>query len=144
MKKSSYKSKTLVARESRHKQKEKKVANENVVAMLCAGQIAEFNAWRQAYPGIRLNLIGANFSGAHLVGTNFSGMFLMMANFNDANLGKVNFNGADLGAAKFIEANLVETSFIEANLVGANFYKAKGLSSEIQEQILSLLRKSWE
>lgn len=67
----------------------------------------------------RLNLSGADLSGADLTFANLSGV-----NLSDANLSGVNFSSADLsfanlGGAKFYEANL---SF--ANLSGAKLYEA--------------------
>ena len=69
----------------------------------------------------KINLMGANFSGARLYAANFSGANLDRANFSGANLDRANFSGANLYGANFSGANLDMANFSGANLYGANF-----------------------
>ena len=63
----------------------------------------------------RVNLIGANLSGADLIDANLSG-----ANLSYADLIGANLSGADLSGADLIGANLSYADLRGANLSGAN------------------------
>ncbi|WP_293087987.1 pentapeptide repeat-containing protein, partial [Okeania sp. SIO3B5] len=69
-------------------------------------------------------LIGVNLSRADLRGANFSRADLSKANLNGANLNGANFSGADLIEANLIGAYLIEAYLIEANLIGAYLIEA--------------------
>jgi len=72
----------------------------------------------------KVELVGADFSGANLEGVDLSGANLDGANFSKANLRDANFSGASLVGANFFMANLACANLAGANLEGANFQGA--------------------
>ncbi len=105
------------------------MANQEHLEILTKG-VAEWNSWREANPGIRPDLVEADFveadlSGADLGEANLSGADLREANLSGADLSgadlsEADLSGADLSEANLSRANLNGASLIEANLSGAN------------------------
>ncbi len=90
------------------------------------------NEWKSS--STKIDLSGANLSYADLSGADFR-----LADLSGADLRGANLTGADLRGAYLRGANLAET-----NPSMANLHEAKGLSTEMQEKIIQLLRESWE
>ena len=65
---------------------------------------AEITAWREANPGARLCLSGADLSGADLSGANLWGANLSDADLSGANLSDADLSGADLSGADLYAA----------------------------------------
>jgi hypothetical protein len=94
----------------------------------------------------RINLRGANLSGANLRGANLSDADLIGANLSDAdligaNLSKANLIGADLSWAILSKANLSDANLSDANLRGANvkkaiFIDATGITPEQKQDLI--------
>ncbi len=88
---------------------------------------------------LKLELRGANLSGANLKGANLSGAYLKGANLSGAYLSDANLSGANLSGANLSGAKLKGANLSGAKLKGANLSGATELSPE---QIKSA--KFWE
>jgi uncharacterized protein YjbI with pentapeptide repeats len=89
----------------------------------------------------RINLRGANLSGANLRGANLSDADLIGANLSDADLIGANLIGADLSWAILSKANLSDANLSDANLRGANvkkaiFIDATGITPEQKQDLI--------
>lgn len=107
---------------------------EEIVAMLRAGQVAEFNQWRKENPTIPIDLSGVNLQRASLQKANLHG-----ANLSWSNLSEADLTEADLSWSYLTEANLNETEIYKAN-----FRWASGLSVEVREKIIAELKATWQ
>jgi uncharacterized protein YjbI with pentapeptide repeats len=86
----------------------------------------------------KVNLYGADFSGADLYGADLSGANLSWANLSGANLSWANLSGANLYGANLSGANLYG-----ANLYGANLYRVDLDGETLTKPPLSLLNLEW-
>ena len=84
------------------------MANEEHMQRLTQG-VNAWNAWRQEYSEIRIDLSRADFSGVNLSGASFRG----------ASLSEADLSGADLSGARLSETCLSGASFRAASLSGA-------------------------
>lgn len=80
--------------------------------------------WRQANPGVRLELAQAKLGGAKLAGANLEEADLEEANLNNADLNDAKFNdafllGAELNGADLRGADLSDADLSNADLSGA-------------------------
>ena len=121
------------------------------VAIVKQGKAA-IDEWRQANPGQRLDLSGAdlseanlfeaNLSGAELSRANLIGAYLSRADLSEAYLSQANLSGADLigaylSGAYLSQANLSEAYLSQANLSGANLSGAELSRAELIGAYLS-------
>jgi len=95
--------------------------------------VDEWNKWRKKNPEIKIDLFGANLSGANLNLANLSGANLFGANLSGADLGRANLSEADLAAANLSEANFHGTNLSEANFYGANLREANLIRANLIE-----------
>jgi hypothetical protein len=70
--------------------------------------------------GVKINMSGADLSGASLSGANLSGASLSGANLSGANLSYTSLSGANLSGASLSGASLSGASLSGASLSGAN------------------------
>jgi len=110
------------------------MANPEHVAVVRKGKdaIAE---WRQANPGVQLDLLRADLKGANLAGTDLSaanlfGASLVMADLTRANLSRADLSDtnslwADLTRARLMSADLRWAHLNQADLTAANLSRAK-------------------
>jgi hypothetical protein len=103
------------------------MANPEHLEILKQG-VEKWNEWRNEYPDIKPDLIGANLIDANLNGAN-----LGRANLNGANLHGANLSRANIGKANLSGVNLSCTNLSEADLggarVGRTFFSDTDLSS---------------
>jgi hypothetical protein len=100
------------------------MAKEEQVKLL-KKSVKGWNAWRQEYPKVHIdlsmaNLPKANLSDANLIGANLSKANLSYANLFEANLFGGNLSKADLSKANLAAANLIGANLSEADLAGAD------------------------
>ena len=117
------------------------MADEQQLALLKQG-VDAWNHWRQQFPEIQPNLIGAdlqgsdlgavNFARANLHQVNLSGANLMGADLWQANLGGANLSGAYLSETDFSEADLTEADLSEAYLFEANLSRVNLNGANLQ------------
>ena len=117
------------------------MANQEQLARL-KRSVKQWNRWRKKNPGIEIDLIEANFSGADLSEANFRGADLRGTNLRGAKLIEAIFSGADLRGAKLIEAKLYQANlsgaiFSGANLSGAIFSGANLSEAKLYQANLS-------
>src|SRR5450755_4027499 len=91
------------------------MANQKLVDLLKQG-VEQWNQWRQEYPRIPLDLIGANLYKANLSKADLGGANLYKANLSKADLSKADLNNANLGGATLSRANLSGAELIKADL----------------------------
>ena len=89
------------------------------------------NEWRLQNPDVRLNLIGANFSGLDLSGVSLHEAILCRANLCGTKLQDVDFGGAFLVRAKLTGANLEESNLSDADLSEATLTGANLIDVEL-------------
>ena len=71
------------------------MADQTQLDLLKAG-VEGWNAWREANPGVEVDLRGATLHGANLRGANLRGAILRFALLGGANLSGADFSGANL------------------------------------------------
>lgn len=87
---------------------------------LIASGVYAWNAWRvNGRPGERIDLVGADLSGAALAHANLSAVDLSAANLADADLRRANLSDAILRETNFANADLVGARLAGAQLHGA-------------------------
>ena len=74
--------------------------------------VEAWNAWRDVYPDVKIDLLGADL--------------------NSANLGKANLCKAELGKAKLRGADLIRVDLIEANLRAADLRGANLMTADLR------------
>ena len=119
------------------------------------------NAWKQAFPGQRFQLQGADLSGLSLQGVELSGADLSKANLQCADLRDANLEGArlcranlagailsfaclkraelfaaDLSGAILLSTRLEKAGLQRANLAGADLSEAKLTSADLTQSNL--------
>ncbi len=92
--------------------------------------VEAWNAWRKENPEVKIDLSGADLSGASLFRVDLSGADLIGGNLSDSYLGNADFSGANLAYANLSRAmltaaNLGGADLRVANLSGAEFEYAK-------------------
>lgn len=121
----------------------KELTKEEMVAMLQAGKVDEWNDWRKRNPKLqiylaeedlcRLGLYDINFSGVCFDNANLSGTHFWRADLTGANFSEANLSGADFFEANLSEANLQAANLDGADLTGANLSGADLSLAEIGE-----------
>ena len=119
------------------------MADEKLVARIKeVGGKQAVEEWKSA--GKKIDLAWANLSETNLREADFYCASLYCANLYESYLSGVDFRRADLRKANLSGADLRGANLFKAKLFGVNFTAAKGLSEEMKEKILNLLRESWE
>jgi Pentapeptide repeats (8 copies) len=95
---------------------------EQVETLLQGG--SAWNAWREAHPAIRPDLVGADLQEANLGRADLHEANLHKADLVGAYLFKANLHGADLSGADLFKANLHEADLHDADLHGARLVEA--------------------
>ena len=113
------------------------MTKKELIELLQAGKVDEFDKFRKENPDVEIDLSGAdledanlyrvNLEDAHLEGTN-----LHSANFCRANLSGAGLNGADLTNAFLLGACLNGASLCNADLEGANLSEAKFKCADLE------------
>jgi len=99
------------------------MANKRHLTKLKEG-VGAWNIWRSKNPDVRLNLFGADLSGAILSKADLSNADLVAANLNGANLSEANLRRAELDEADLSRADLGDADLTRAKLDGANLSEA--------------------
>jgi uncharacterized protein YjbI with pentapeptide repeats len=86
--------------------------------------IEAWNAWREAYPEVLVDLSGADLRGAVLGCPDFVGLDLSTERLQLANLNGANLSEADLEDATLTSADLAGATLQLADLNGANLSRA--------------------
>jgi uncharacterized protein YjbI with pentapeptide repeats len=94
------------------------VADEKQLAILRRG-VEEWNAWREANPTARIDLVGADFADAKLPKVNLRRANLALSRFEGADLRRAILLDATLDGALFDKANLERSVFTGSELGGA-------------------------
>ena len=102
------------------------MTKDEMVTMLGAGKVEEWNEWRDE------NI----FKAVDLYGTNLSGVNLSGANLSEANLARANLSGADLSGANLSLAELILANLREVNLSGTNLGGANLSDANLSGAIL--------
>ncbi len=100
------------------------MANEQHVALLKSG-VSVWNKSREANPGDRVDLSGADLRGAKLLLANLRNADLQLANLSGAQLFMADLRGADLSQGDLSNAELSMANLSEANLMMAVMRGAK-------------------
>jgi uncharacterized protein YjbI with pentapeptide repeats len=95
------------------------IPREDLIKLLKAGRVEEFNARLANSSFSRLDLQLIDLSGANLSGASLKKAYLKGADLSGANL-----SGANLSGASLTEADLTEADLTEADLTGANLREA--------------------
>ncbi|MDP2727159.1 MAG: toll/interleukin-1 receptor domain-containing protein [Dehalococcoidia bacterium] len=95
------------------------MANPEHVAVVRQGKEAT-DEWRKAHPGERLDLSGADLSGANLMDADLRRADLIVANLGRADLTWAHLSRADLFGADLTGADLTGANLIRADLTAAN------------------------
>jgi len=111
------------------------MADEEHLAVLRQG-VRAWNAWRQANPGLRPNLSGANLDGADLSQaklhwTNLYGASLQGTVLNDADLIRAELTAANANGAKFTRADFRGALFTSPNSEPARTFGANLSSADL-------------
>jgi uncharacterized protein YjbI with pentapeptide repeats len=111
------------------------MADEEHLAVLRQG-VRAWNAWRQANPGLRPNLSGANLDGADLSQaklhwTNLYGASLRGTVLNDAELIRAELTAANASSAKFARADFRGALFTSPNSESARTFGANLSSANL-------------
>jgi uncharacterized protein YjbI with pentapeptide repeats len=112
-----------------------------LLGMLYDGSKEDWNAYRAAHSGIRLDLREADLVGRDLTNYDFSECDLMDARFCHSNLTAVSFERACLRGADFSGVPDAKLAMVIWKSVDA--HGAKGLTFEAREKILNDLCASW-
>jgi uncharacterized protein YjbI with pentapeptide repeats len=99
------------------------VANQKQLDSLKQG-VEVWNQWRQEYPAVEVDLIGANLGISNLSNANFSSTNLIGADLTGADLKDANLIGANLGISKLSDADLSGADLSDAIFVGADLSRA--------------------
>lgn len=99
------------------------MANDEHVSLL-SQDVAAWNAWREANPGVRADLLGAKLAEAKLAEANLAGADLQGANLTGAYLAGANLQGANLQGANLRDAVLEHTIFADLDLSGVTGLEA--------------------
>jgi uncharacterized protein YjbI with pentapeptide repeats len=83
-----------------------------------------WNKRRQANPGAKIYLAGADLTGADLNGADLHAANLLGANLNGVDLSGDDLHGADLSRANLKRANLSSANLNRAKFTGAKLYRA--------------------
>jgi TIR domain/Pentapeptide repeats (8 copies) len=100
------------------------MANEAHLARLKQG-VAAWNRWREVNPGIKPDLVEADFMKADLYGADLCGANFFQADLHGANLREADLSEASLGRANLEQADLSGVDLGGANLWEANLHRAK-------------------
>ncbi len=100
------------------------MANEEQVALLMS-QVSDWNKWRKANPGERVDLFDADLSGANLMLADLRKADLRLANLSGAQLSMADLRGADVSQADLSGADLSIANLSKANLMMAVMRGAK-------------------
>ncbi len=103
--------------------------------------VKEWNEWRGANPGARIDFSKANLRGAHLSGGDFRGADLREVDLMEANLGEANFARANLSGSILLQARLRAAFFRGADLTqcelrGADLAVANLRDSNLSRSVL--------
>jgi hypothetical protein len=118
------------------------MANPEHVALVRKGAKA-IAKWRQAHPDERLDLSGADLSGADLGDPDLSGANLSQARLFGANLSGARLFRADLLGANFKEASLGGADLSWADLTGTSLGGADLSRADLSGANLSWANLSW-
>jgi len=111
------------------------MTKQELVELLKAGKIDEFNQFRADNPDFKIDFYGADFSGTDLSYANLAGVNLAGANFTNANLIKANLKNAELYGVKIDKQQLVHLIF----LCGAEFNCADFFLDDFNEMLPKIL-----
>lgn len=112
------------------------MANEVHVKVVKRGKEA-IEEWREAHPGMILDLRRADLRGATLSGARLGGARLNGAKLNDAKLNGAKLTWARLNGARLNGADLSGTNLSDAQLDGASFKSADLTGARLSGAILS-------
>mgnify|MGYP000866669607 CR=1 FL=1 len=92
--------------------------------------IQKWNAWKMEYPGVIVDLIGADLSNCHLgkidlsnvlgMSADFSGAYLAHANLSDSSFDHANFEGAKLTSSTLRSSYFPNVNFRKTDLSWSN------------------------
>lgn len=85
------------------------------------------------------DLMDCSLRGAKFINSN-----LRSVRFCDSDLSYADFTGATLSGADFIDCDLTGASVTAEQLAVACLYGVKGLSEDMQWEIMKILMKSWK
>jgi uncharacterized protein YjbI with pentapeptide repeats len=106
--------------------------HEQLVNLLDAGKITDFNNLREKNQDIIFDLSGINLNKAYLVQANLKETNFFKANLEGANLTECNFSEANLKGAKLPYLDLSETNLEQTNLTRTNLEGAKLINARLQ------------
>jgi uncharacterized protein YjbI with pentapeptide repeats len=115
------------------------MANPEHLAKLKEG-VELWNQWRKVNPDVRIDLSGANFTGAILVEANLQSAELSGVTFEEADLSGANLILADLRFSGFQKARLHGTYLRAANLTAADFSGADLNGADLSGACLIMAR----
>lgn len=99
------------------------MTSEELLSILKQG-VEAWNAWREDYPDIEVDLCKADLAGADLAGANLSKVQLRDADLRKADLSGTYLRGAWLYAAKLHKVNLCKADLVNANLENTDLQEA--------------------
>ncbi len=91
---------------------------------LLKSSVKEWNQWRKANPGIKIDLAYADLSAANLSSANLSDADISESDLTAANLSNANINYARLWGVLLIDADLTAADLTGADLTGAVLSRA--------------------
>ena len=88
------------------------------------GNLGGWNKWREANPGVKIDLYRANLREVDLYRANLKGTNLRVADLKGASLIQASLKGADFYKANLVGADLYKANLERANLERANLERA--------------------
>ena len=99
-----------------------------LVEMLKAGKVEDWNKWRENNPKENIDLTGVSLTEADLTGVN-----LTRAHLDGVNLTRAHLDGADLTGAKLTGAKLTGAKLTRADLTATNLTRAVLFNADLTE-----------
>jgi uncharacterized protein YjbI with pentapeptide repeats len=99
------------------------MTKQELIALLQAGKVQEFNKFRADNPDIKIDLLCANLQGADLLCADLDDVVLVGADLKCADLKGADLKGAVLHGVDFRGADLKGADLQSADLLGAIFDK---------------------
>lgn len=126
------------------------MTNNDLIKLLQAGKVQEFNQFREDNPDFKIDLRGAELIGvkwnafisderANFKGANFEGASLSYARLIHANFEGANFKGARLYSVILNYSNLIGANFEGAKLYNAKLYNASLCHAIFDKEQIAML-----